>query len=211
MNTSEFIKIMDSGAEVIAKSETHLYMTYLSNEAMMITAELNNSYHTPEEIGVLMEKLTGRPFPEGAYMFPPFYTDCGKNIKLGRNVFINAGCQFQDQGGITIGDGTLVGPKTIIATLITIGDGTLVGPKTVIATLNHHQNPAKRANLIPKPVKIGCNVWIGANVTILPGVTIGDGAIIAAGAVVNRDVKANTIAGGVPAKYIKDVDMEETR
>lgn len=193
MNTSEFIKIMDSGAEVIAKSETHLYMTYLSNEAMKITAELNNAYHTPEEIGALMEKLTGRPFPEGAYMFPPFYTDCGKNTKLGKNVFINAGCQFQDQGGITI------------------GDGTLVGPKTVIATLNHHQNPAKRANLIPKPVKIGCNVWIGANVTVLPGVTIGDGAIIAAGAVVNRDVKANTIAGGVPAKYIKDVDMEETR
>ena len=193
MNTSEFIKIMDSGAEVIAKSETHLYMTHLSNEAMMITAELNNAYHTPEEIGALMEKLTGRPFPEGAYMFPPFYTDCGKNTKLGKNVFINAGCQFQDQGGITI------------------GDGTLVGPKTVIATLNHHQNPEKRANLIPKPVKIGSNVWIGANVTILPGVTIGDGAIIAAGAVVNRDVKANTIAGGIPAKYIKDVDMEETR
>ena len=193
MNTSEFIKIMDSGAEVIAKSETHMYMTYLSNEAMMITAELNNAYHTPEEIGALMEKLTGRPFPEGAYMFPPFYTDCGKNTKLGKNVFINAGCQFQDQGGITI------------------GDGTLVGPKTVIATLNHHQNPEKRANLIPKPVKIGCNVWIGANVTILPGVTIGDGAIIASGAVVNRDVMANTIAGGVPAKYIKDVDMEETR
>lgn len=190
MNTSEFIKIMDSGAEVIAKSETHLYMTYLSNEAMKITAELNNAYHTPDEIGVLMEKLTGRPFPEGAYMFPPFYTDCGKNTKLGKNVFINAGCQFQDQGGITI------------------GDGTLVGPKTVIATLNHHQTPTKRANLIPKPVKIGNDVWIGANVTILPGVTIGDGAIIAAGAVVNRDVKANTIAGGVPAKYIKDVDLE---
>ena len=87
MNTSEFIKIMDSGAEVIAKSETHLYMTYLSNEAMMITAELNNAYHTPEEIAALMEKLTGRPFPEGAYMFPPFYTDCGKNTKLGKNVF----------------------------------------------------------------------------------------------------------------------------
>lgn len=191
MNTKEFIKIMDSGAEVIAGSETHLYMTYLSNEAMKITAELNNSYHTPEEIGALMEKLTGKPFPEGAYMFPPFYTDCGKNIKLGKNVFINAGCQFQDQGGITI------------------GDNTLVGPKTVIATLNHHQNPDKRANLIPKPVVIGKNVWIGANVTILPGVTIGDGAIIAAGAVVNKDVEKNTIVGGVPAKKIKEVELEE--
>ena len=192
MNTKEFIKIMDSGAEVIAGSETHLYMTYLSNEAMKITAELNNSYHTPEEIGALMEKLTGKPFPEGAYMFPPFYTDCGKNIKLGKNVFINADCQFQDQGGITI------------------GDDTLVGPKTVIATLNHHQNPDKRANLIPKPVKIGNKVWIGANVTILPGVTIGDGAIIAAGAVVNKDVEKNTIVGGVPAKKIKEVDLEES-
>lgn len=192
MNTIEFIKIMDSGAEVIAKSETHLYMTYLSNEAMKITAELNNSYHTPEEIGALMEKLTDRPFPEGAYMFPPFYTDCGKNTRLGKNVFINAGCQFQDQGGITI------------------GDNTLVGPKTVIATLNHHQNPYKRANLIPKPVKIGSKVWIGANVTILPGVTIGDGAIIAAGAVVNKDVEKNTIVGGVPAKKIKEVDLEES-
>ena len=192
MNTKEFIEIMDSGAEVIAGSETHLYMTYLSNEAMKITAELNNSYHTPEEIGALMEKLTDRLFPEGAYMFPPFYTDCGKNIKLGKNVFINADCQFQDQGGITI------------------GDNTLVGPKTVIATLNHHQNPDKRANLIPKPVVIGKNVWIGANVTILPGVTIGDGAIIAAGAVVNKDVEKNTIVGVVPAKKIKEVDLEES-
>lgn len=166
-------------------------MTFLSNEAMKVTAELNNAYHTPEEIKLLMERLTGREFPEGAYMFPPFYTDCGKNLKLGKNVFINAGCQFQDQGGVTI------------------GDGTLVGPKTVIATLNHHQNPQKRANLIPKPVAIGKNVWIGANVTILPGVTVGDGAIIAAGAVVTKDVAANTIVGGVPAKRIKAVDMDE--
>ena len=191
MDTKEFIKIMDSGAEVIARGEVHRYMTLLSNEAMKITAELNNAYHSPEEIGALMEKLTDREFPEGAYMFPPFYTDCGKNIKLGKNVFINAGCQFQDQGGITI------------------GDDTLIGPKTVIATLNHHHNPKKRANLIPKPVKIGNSVWIGANVTILPGVTIGDGAIIAAGAVVNKDVKANTIVGGVPAKKIKEVELEE--
>ena len=180
---------MDSGAEVIAFSEVHQYMTYLSNEAMKITAELNNAYHTLEEIKALMERLTDREFPEGVYMFPPFYTDCGKNLKLGKNVFINAGCQFQDQGGITI------------------GDGTLVGPKTVIATLNHHTNPAKRANLFPKSVIIGKNVWIGANVTILPGITIGDGAIIAAGAVVTKDVAENTIVGGVPAKEIKKIEV----
>ena len=190
MDTKRFIEIMDSGEEVIAFSEVHQYMTFLSNEAMKITAELNNAYHTPEEIKELMEKLTGREFPEDAYMFPPFYTDCGKNLKIGKNVFINACCQFQDQGGITI------------------GDGTLVGPKTVIATLNHHMNPSKRANLLPKPVTIGKNVWIGANVTILPGVNIGDGAIIAAGAVVTKDVPDNCVVGGVPAKKIKDIEMQ---
>ena len=191
MTNQEFLEYMNSGKEVIAGSDVHQKMTELSNEAMKITSELNNSYHTPEEIKVLMEKLTGREFSEGAYMFPPFYTDCGKNLKIGRNVFINSCCQFQDQGGITI------------------GDGTLVGPKTVIATLNHHQNPNKRANLIPKPVKIGKNVWIGANATILPGVTIGDGAVIAAGALVSKDVEANTVVGGVPAKLIKRIQTEE--
>lgn len=191
MTNQEFLEYMNSGKEVIAGSDVHQKMTELSNEAMKITSELNNSYHTPEEIKVLMEKLTGREFSEGAYMFPPFYTDCGKNLKIGRNVFINSCCQFQDQGGITI------------------GDGTLIGPKTVIATLNHHQNPNKRANLIPKPVKIGKNVWIGANATILPGVTIGDGAVIAAGALVSKDVEANTVVGGVPAKLIKRIQTEE--
>ena len=191
MTNQEFLEYMNSGKEVIAGSDVHQKMTELSNEAMKITSELNNSYHTPEEIKVLMEKLTGREFSEGAYMFPPFYTDCGKNLKIGRNVFINSCCQFQDQGGITI------------------GDGTLIGPKTVIATLNHHQNPNKRANLIPKPVKIGKNVWIGANATILPGATIGDGAVIAAGALVSKDVEANTVVGGVPAKLIKRIQTEE--
>lgn len=120
-------------------------------------------------------------------MFPPFYTDCGKNITIGDNVFLNSGCKMQDQGGITI------------------GDGTLVGHNVVFATINHDEDPSKRANMHPKPICIGKNVWIGANATILAGVTIGDGAIIAAGAVVNKDVKPFTMVGGVPAKFIKQI------
>lgn len=190
VTTQEFLNYMNSGQEVPAGSDVHLKMTELSNEAMKITAELNNAYHTPDEIRELMEKLTGREIGEGFGMFPPFYTDCGKNTVIGDNVFINSGCQFQDQGGIEI------------------GDGTLIGPKTVIATLNHNLNPTKRANLIPKPVKIGKNVWICANATILPGVTIGEGAVIAAGAVVSKDVEKNTVVGGVPAKLIKTISNE---
>ena len=182
---------MDSGKEVVAGSQIHIKMTELSFEAMKITSELNGSYHTPDEIKMLMEKLTDREIGEGFGMFPPFYTDCGKNLKIGRNVFINSGCQFQDQGGIEI------------------GNGSLIGMKTVIATLNHSLNPNERGNLMPKPVKIGRNVWVGANVTILPGVTIGDGAVIAAGAVVSKDVEENTVVGGVPAKFIKKIETED--
>ena len=70
--------------------------------------ELNTVWHDPEEIRELFSQLTGTEVDEGFRLFPPFYTDCGKNIHVGKNVFINAGCQFQDQGGITIGDDTLI-------------------------------------------------------------------------------------------------------
>ncbi|MDE7290185.1 MAG: sugar O-acetyltransferase, partial [Oscillospiraceae bacterium] len=123
-------------------------------------------------------------------MFPPFYTDCGKNIHVGKNVFINAGCCFQDQGGITI------------------GDDVLIGHQVVLATLNHDLDPDNRQSMIPKPIVIGNNVWIGSHATILGGVTIGDNAVIAAGAVVTKDVPENTVAGGVPAKIIKKIETE---
>ena len=121
-------------------------------------------------------------------LFPPFYTDFGKNITIGKNVFINAGCKFQDQGGIFI------------------DDGALIGHGVVLATLNHDLDPAKRQQLHPAPIHIGKNVWIGANATVTQGVTIGDNAVVAAGAVVNKDVEENTIVGGVPARFIKRID-----
>ena len=121
-------------------------------------------------------------------LFPPFYTDFGKNITLGKNVFINSDCKFQDQGGIII------------------DDGALIGHGVVLATLNHDLAPSKRQQLHPAPIHIGKNVWIDANAVICAGVTIGDNAVVAAGAVVVRDVEANTVVGGVPAKVIKRIE-----
>lgn len=184
----KFLDELNSGRTVVAGSELHLYMQKLSQEALKITAELNGGYHDGEEVREIFSRLIGRPVDESFGLFPPFYTDCGKNLRIGKHVFINSGCRFQDQGGITL------------------GDGALIGHNVVMATLNHSEQPEERANLHPAPIHIGRNVWIGASATILPGVTIGDGAIVGAGAVVTRDVTENMIVAGVPAKILRSIN-----
>ncbi|EKY23464.1 putative maltose O-acetyltransferase [Clostridium celatum DSM 1785] len=186
MNLENYIEYLNSGKVIEGGSEIHQYMHILSQEALKLTMKLNNSYHTPEEIRDIFSEIIGKPVDSSFGLFPPFYTDCGKNINVGKNVFINSGCKFQDQGGITI------------------GDGTLIGHNVVLATLNHDMNPEKRSNMIPKPIVIGKNVWIGSNATIIPGVTIGDGAVIGAGSVVTKNVPENTVVAGVPAKFVKE-------
>ena len=88
---------------------------------------------------------------------------------------------------------------------IIIEDNVLIGPKVNLITENHPLDPVNRRALICKPIIIKRNAWIGAAATILPGVIIGENAVVAAGAVVSKDVAANTIAGGVPAKHIKNI------
>ena len=191
MDLQEFLAHMNEGRMVEANSEAHQMMHVLSQEALRITAELNNAYHTPEEIRRLMSQLTGKEVDASFGLFPPFYTDCGKNIAIGKNVFINSGCRFQDQGGIFI------------------GDHALIGHNVVLATLNHDFAPKLRGSMHPAPIRIGRRVWIGSNATVVPGVTIGDNAIIAAGAVVTRDVPPNAIVGGIPAKILRYLTEEE--
>lgn len=191
MELIDFLKHLNCQKTVIGNSEIHQFMHKISNEAMKITAELNGRYHEPEEIRTLFSELIGKPVDQSFGLFPPFYTDCGKNITIGKNVFINSGCHFQDQGGITI------------------SDGVLIGHNVVLATLNHDFSPKKRSTLHPAPIVIGKNVWIGSNATVVPGVTIGNGSIVAAGAVVTKNVPENVVVGGVPAKIIKRLDTEE--
>ena len=171
--------------------ERDAYADTLFQEAIRLSMELNNQYHTPEEIREIMGRLIGKKMDDSFRMFPPFYTDFGKNITVGRDVFINSGCHFQDQGGITI------------------GDASLIGHNVVLATINHDLSPLKNRENHYAPIVIEDHVWIGSNATILPGVTVGRWAVVAAGAVVTTDVEEFTVVGGVPAKEIRKVSQEE--
>ena len=188
MDQQEFLDRLKAGDPIAPGGELHHFMHDLTEETLRLTAELNCGYHTQEEVAALFARITGKPTPEGFRLFPPFYANIGKNITVGKGVFLNTGCHFGDQGGITI------------------GDNVLFGSNVVIATVNHDFDPANRRTAYPSPVVIGNNVWIGSSVTIVPGVTIGENAIVAAGAVVTKDVPPNTVVGGNPARILRKID-----
>ena len=187
MELQELLEHFNNGDTVGEDWDVIELMRYYSRQAQKITMEINTKYHEPEELAELFSELIGKPVGDMFGLFPPFYTDFGKNITVGSNVFINADCKFQDQGGIFI------------------DDGALIGHGVVLATLNHDMDPEKRQQLHPAPIRIGKRVWIGANATVTAGVTIGDNSVVAAGAVVTKDVPANVVVGGVPARIIKEI------
>ena len=147
-----------------------------------------NSATTIGEIRERLSEIIDSQIDKSTTVFVPFYTNFGKHIKLGKNVFINHACTFLDLGGITI------------------EDDVQIGPKVNLITENHPVDPTKRKHLDLKSIVIKRNAWIGAGATILPGVTIGENSIVAAGAVVNKDVSDNSVVGGIPAKFIKAIE-----
>lgn len=190
MDLTAFLDHVNRGELIEGGSEAHAFMHGAAMDAIRTTARLNSGTCSPEEIRELLAELTGRPVDESVALFPPFYTEFGKNLRLGRDVFINIGCRFQDTGGISI------------------GDGSLIGHGSTLTTLNHAVDPEARADMLPAPITIGRKVWLGASVTVVPGVTIGDGAIVGAGSVVTKDVPANAIVAGVPARVIRSTGFE---
>ena len=168
--------------------QSHDQEAFKMREASFATKKLlvqMNSASDPVEIRNLLSQITGSEVDESVAVFTPLYINYGKHTKIGKNVFINFDCVFLDLGGITIEDNVLIAPKVSL-----LSEG-------------HPVSPESRHCLIPGHIHIKKNAWIGARATILPGVTIGENAVVAAGAVVSKDVPANTVVGGIPAKIIK--------
>lgn len=152
-----------------------------------LLVKMNNSSDS-KEIEELLSQIIDKKL-ENVAVFTPIYINYGKNINIGKNVFINFDCTFLALGGITI------------------EDDVLIGPKVSLITENHPLHPKDRKGLIGKSIHIKKNAWIGANATILPGVSIGENAVIAAGAVVSKNIPDNVVVGGIPAKIIKTIEL----
>ncbi|GAB3281484.1 sugar O-acetyltransferase [Larkinella harenae] len=152
--------------------------------------EMNSTVTDVNQLRSRLSEVIGAPIDESTTIFPPFYTNFGQFIRLGKRVFINHACSFLDIGGITI------------------EDDVQIGPRVNLTSENHPLDPGDRKTVLPGAIVIQRNAWIGAGATLLPGVTIGENSIVAAGAVVSRDVPPNTVVAGIPAKVVKSLEGE---
>ena len=167
-------------------------------EELMVTREMlyeYNSLHPSEtrRMKEILKGLLGYVADDEFLINQPFRCDYGKQISIGKRFFANFNFTVLDEARVTIGDDCFIGPNVSIYTAC------------------HSTDPVERNSRQEwaRPVTIGHNVWIGGSVTILPGVTVGDNSIVGAGAVVTKDVPADTIVGGNPAKVIRKIEAEE--
>jgi acetyltransferase-like isoleucine patch superfamily enzyme len=184
--SKDIFEQLRAGETIVSNNPEAYKLRQASFATKDLLVQLNNS-SDPAEINKLLSQITGSEIDESVAVFTPLYINYGKNTKFGKNVFINFDCVFLDLGGITIEDNVLIAPKVSL-----LSEG-------------HPVSPGERKSLVPGHIYIRKNAWIGAGATILPGVTIGENSVVAAGAVVSKDVPANTVVGGVPAKAIKTI------
>ena len=151
-------------------------LLYSINHTMPYTDEYNN----------LVKELFKGNIGEGSTVQPPLNCVCADMVKIGKNVMIMPNCLMMARGGITIDDDVMIAAN--------------------VQLISNNHDLHDHVLLLCKPVHICRNAWIGAGATILPGVTVGENAVVAAGAVVTKDVAPNTIVGGNPAKFIKNIE-----
>lgn len=173
--------------EPVAPDDSEFYKLKEEGYATKALLVKMNQSADPGEIRACLGEITGSEIDSSTTIFSPLYSNYGKNVRIGKNVFINFNCTLLDLGGITIEDGVMLAPNV---NLLTEG---------------HPLDPLQRHYLVAQPILIKKNAWIGANATILSGVTIGEYAVVAAGAVVTDDVPDNVVVGGIPAKIIKQI------
>ena len=187
MKQKDIFERMQAGEPIRKDDPEYGKFSDVVSRTIRLCVRMNATATDVDQVREMLSEIIGIEIDDSTTVFPPFYTNYGQSIRLGKNVFINHACSFLDIGGITI------------------EDDVQIGPRVNITSENHPLDPADRKTLIPAPVIIRRNAWIGAAATILPGVTIGENAIVAAGAVVSKDVAANTVVAGVPAKVIKTI------
>lgn len=133
-------------------------------------------------------ELMHRIFPnigDSSYVNTPLTAVRPHMVHIGNNVIIMPGCLMMSAGGITIDDGAMIAAN--------------------VQLISNNHDLYERQIITCKPIHIGKNAWIGAGATILPGITVGDNAVVGAASVVTKDVLADTIVAGNPAKFIKRI------
>ncbi|MDO1605861.1 sugar O-acetyltransferase [Lactobacillus sp. YT155] len=166
-----------------------------SDEGKAIAQQINNlPINNTKEI-VEMERKLFKRTGKNLYINPPVQVDYGRHVEIGDNFYANMDCIFLDVNSIII------------------GDNVMVGPRTSFLTAGHPTDPEIRVDgyEFGYPIKVEDNVWIGGNCTIIGGVTIGKNSIVGAGAVVTKDVPADSIVGGNPARVIRKVGIEDKK
>lgn len=188
--SKDLLKRLETMEFISHKDAIFTEINAILEETLKLTNELNLGYKAPEEVREILAKITDSEIDNSVQVLTPFNTDFGRNIKIGKDVFINKSCMFVDLGGITL------------------EDNVLVGQEVKILSVNHPIEPQNRRGVIIKSVKIKRNAWIGAGAIICPGVTVGENSVIGAGSVVTKDVPDNCVYAGVPAKFIKNIEVE---
>ena len=150
----------------------------------------NQTEETPERHTILQQMLGA--IGQDSLIWPPFYCTYGKNTYIGDHVFLNYMCTILDNNEVRI------------------GDHVMIGPSVQIYTAAHDLQAKTRIQgwEVAKPIVIEENVWIGGGAILLPGVTIGRNAVVGAGSVVSRNVPANTVVAGNPARVIREIKQE---